>query len=128
MTEVEDWIYNLAADIALRPYKLLAKSHLPPTEPRRKASSTTDALEAMLQEVQGITPSAAAGIAAEYPNFSTLMRAFERAERRGDAETLLAECEIKNLKNGTASGRKLNKALAKRVYQVFRGSDSLALA
>ncbi|ORY34205.1 hypothetical protein BCR39DRAFT_516748 [Naematelia encephala] len=131
--DVEDWLWNLSADIALRPYKLLAKSHLnfaPPDKPR-KAASPTDALEMMLQEVQGITPSAASGIAAQYPNFAELMRAFERAERKGGAERgegLLADCEIKNLKNGTASGRKLNKALAKRVYHVFRGEDSLALA
>jgi len=48
----------------------------------------------MLQEVQGITQSAASGIAAEYPTFAALMRAFEKAERRGTAEALLADCEV----------------------------------
>jgi hypothetical protein len=48
----------------------------------------------MLQEVQGITQSAAAGIAAEYPSFAALMRAFEKAERKGTAEALLADCEV----------------------------------
>ncbi|ORX34758.1 hypothetical protein BD324DRAFT_643279 [Kockovaella imperatae] len=131
--DIEDWIWNLAADIAVRPYKLLSKSHLSfaPPEHLRKATNSTDALELMLQEVLGITPSAASGIAAKYPTFAELMTAFERAEARGGlakAEALLADCEIKNLRNGTASGRKLNKALAKKVYQAFRGEDSLALA
>jgi len=48
----------------------------------------------MLQEVQGITQSAAAGIAAEYPTFAELMRAFEKAEKKGTAEVLLADCEV----------------------------------
>ena len=51
----------------------------------------------MLQEVQGITPSAAAGIAAEYPTFRELMEAYERAERRGGeekAESMLKDCEV----------------------------------
>jgi crossover junction endonuclease EME1 len=111
---MEDWIWNLCADIALRPvrdkpicygsylivqYKLLSKSHLSfaEGEPKRKASSMTDALELMLQEVQGITSSAAAGITAIYPTFAELMLAFERAERRGGiekAENMLADCEV----------------------------------
>lgn len=127
--EMEDWIWNLTADVALRPvrfdtcaviwlmsgqYKLLSKSHLTfaPNEPRRKATSPTDALELMLQEVQGLTSSAAAGIAAEHPSFADLMRAYQKAERRGGearAEAMLRDCQIKNLKNGTASSRKLNK-------------------
>ncbi|KAK8845528.1 hypothetical protein IAR55_006243 [Kwoniella newhampshirensis] len=90
-----------------------------------------EVFELMLQEVQGITPSAALGIAADFPTFRDLMEAYEDAERRGGytkGELLLQDCEIKTLRNGTANGRKLNKALAKRVYNVFRGEDSLALA
>jgi crossover junction endonuclease EME1 len=51
----------------------------------------------MLQEVTGITPSAATGIAAEYPTFKDLMLAFERAEKRGGdvkGEGLLVDCEV----------------------------------
>ncbi|WVQ62597.1 uncharacterized protein L199_000743 [Kwoniella botswanensis] len=131
--DIEDWVYNIAADVAIRPYKLISKSHLAfcPTDGIRKGSNPTETLELMLQEVQGITPSASMGIASEYPTFKELMEAFEKAERRGGverAEGMLQDCEIKTLRNGTANGRKLNKALAKRVYNVFRGDDSLALA
>lgn len=51
----------------------------------------------MLQEVQGITPSASMGIASEYPTFKELMEAFEKAERRGGverAEGMLQDCEV----------------------------------
>ncbi|RSH81501.1 hypothetical protein EHS25_006858 [Saitozyma podzolica] len=128
--DIEDWVFNLAADVAIRPYKLLAKSHLnfAPQDGIKKGATPGDAFELMLQEVQGITPSAAAGIAADHASFSELMEAFEVAERRGDAEEMLQDCEIRNLRNGVANGRRLNKALAKRVYHVFRGHDSLALA
>ncbi|KAK6905307.1 hypothetical protein I203_106130 [Kwoniella mangroviensis CBS 8507] len=131
--DIEDWLYNIAADVAIRPYKLISKSHLAfcPTDGIKKGSKPTETFELMLQEVQGITPSASMGIASEYSTFKELMEAFEKAERRGGverAEGMLQDCEIKTLRNGTANGRKLNKALAKRVYNVFRGDDSLALA
>ncbi|WWC85903.1 uncharacterized protein L201_000773 [Kwoniella dendrophila CBS 6074] len=131
--DIEDWVYNIAADVAIRPYKLISKSHLNfcPTDGIKKASNPTETFELMLQEVQGITPSASMGISSEYSTFRELMESFEKAERRGGiekAEIMLQDCEIKTLRNGTANGRKLNKALAKRVYNVFRGEDSLALA
>ncbi|WVW81889.1 hypothetical protein I302_103888 [Kwoniella bestiolae CBS 10118] len=131
--DIEDWVYNIAADVAIRPYKLISKSHLNfcPTDGIKKGSNPTETFELMLQEVQGITPSASMGIASEYPTFRGLMESFEKAERRGGverAEGMLQDCQIKTLRNGTANGRKLNKALAKRVYNVFRGEDSLALA
>jgi crossover junction endonuclease EME1 len=93
---------------------MLSKSHLTfaPADGKRKAASTSDALELMLQEIQGITPSAASGIASEYTTFADLMRAFEKSEQRGGAaraEAMLEECQVKSLRNGTASGRKLNK-------------------
>ena len=112
--DVEDWMYNIAADIALRPYKLISKSHLnfAPTEGSKKALQPTAVLELMLQEVQGITPSAAAGITEKYPTFRRLMEAFEMEEQRGGverAEMMLQFCEVRNLKSGHASGRNLNK-------------------
>lgn len=137
--DVEDWIFNLAADVAIRPvsllltllmqYKLLQKAHLSfaPADGIRKGATPTGTFELMLQEVPGITPSAAAGIALEYPTFRELQRAFEKAERNNTATTLLAECRVSNLKNGTANGRKLGKALASKVYMAFRQVDSLAL-
>lgn len=112
--DVEDWVYNIAGDIALRPYKLISKSHLnfAPAEGSKKALQPTAVLELMLQEVHGITPSAAAGITEKYPTFRRLMEAFEMEEQRGGverAEVMLQFCEVRNLKSGHASGRNLNK-------------------
>ncbi|KAL7418768.1 hypothetical protein Q5752_006451 [Cryptotrichosporon argae] len=131
---IEDWIYNLAGDIALKPHKLLRKSHLPFSAPdhTKKSSRPLDALEAMLQEVQGITASAAAGIAGGYGSFAALMRAYEREEARAAgrerAEAMLVDCEVRARVDGASSGRKLGKAMSKRVYSVMRGTDPLALA
>jgi crossover junction endonuclease EME1 len=140
---VEEWVFNIAADVAIRPYKLLQKAHLAfcPADGVRKGTTPVSTFELMLQEVPGITPSAAAGIAAEYSSLHDLMLAFERAERKagaGKGEELLQDCQVghhvawlnkkvRNLRDGTASGRRLNKALAKKVYRTFRGEDSLAL-
>lgn len=66
----------------------------------------------MLQEVQGLTASAAYGVVETYPSFRGLMRAYEQAEHRADpsvAENMLADCDIRSLKNGTASNRKVGK-------------------
>lgn len=78
-------------------YKLLQKAHLNfcPTDGIKKGSGPHATFELMLQEVQGITPSAAAGIAAEYDTFRDLMEAYERAERRGSRpEEMLQDCEV----------------------------------
>lgn len=120
--DVEDWVYNIAADIALRPYKLVSKSHLnfAPAEGTRKALQPTAVLELMLQEVQGITASAAAGITEKYPTFRRLMEAFEMEEQRGGmerAEMMLQYCEVRNLKSGHASGRNLNKVSWERGFE-----------
>jgi crossover junction endonuclease EME1 len=50
----------------------------------------------MLQEVQGVTPSAAGGIRTEFESFRVLMDAYEKAERKGRerAELLLQDCEV----------------------------------
>jgi hypothetical protein len=77
--------------------RLITKSHLAfcPQDGVRKGATPTDAFELMLQEVQGITPSAAAGIAEEYPGFKRLMLGYERAEKReGRAESMLQDCQV----------------------------------
>lgn len=95
----------------------------------------------MLGEVQGITESAAAGIADEHPSFRRLMEAFGRAERTGGSthgEAMLQNCEvsctvkswidrltlqIRNLKDGTANGRRLNTV--RRIVPLAMCADDL---
>ena len=68
------------------------------TDGIKKGQTPGDVFELMLQEVQGITPSAAAGIRDEYESFQVLMEAYEKAERRGGrekAEALLQDCQVR---------------------------------
>lgn len=154
--EIEDWVFNLACDVASRPvswratrfltlqFKLLSKSHLPFSAPDhpRKATEPAEALELMLQEVQGLTWSAAGSIADRFPSFRGLMEAYEDAEAEGGsgAEEMVVGCEVRSLKNGAPSERRIGKvglqcarlrlttqSLSKKLYQVWRGSDPLAL-
>ena len=53
----------------------------------------------MLQEVLGVTASAASGITSRYSTFAELMEAFEEAEVAGGfdkAESLLADCDVRD--------------------------------
>jgi crossover junction endonuclease EME1 len=79
-------------------YKLLSKSHLSfcATDGIKKGQTPGDVFELMLQEVQGVTPSAAAGIRTEFSSFKVLMDAYEKAERKGRerAELMLQDCEV----------------------------------
>ncbi|KAL1407069.1 hypothetical protein Q8F55_006482 [Vanrija albida] len=129
--EIEDWVFNLACDVAVRPFKLLSKSHLPFSAPDhpRKATEPVETLELMLQEVQGLTWSAAGSIAIRFPSFRHLMEAYEEAES-GGAEAggdMVVGCEVRSLKNGAPSERRVGKALSKKLYHVWRGADPLAL-
>ncbi|ODN97220.1 hypothetical protein I350_08200 [Cryptococcus amylolentus CBS 6273] len=127
--DLEDWVFNIAADVAIRPYKLISKSHLAfaPQDGQKKALESTAVLELMLQEVQGVTTSAAAGIAAEYPTFRDLMEAFEEAEEgprgKSGAEAMLANCKVATLVSGKASNKTVNKAVSKRVQNVMRSTN-----
>jgi hypothetical protein len=85
-----------------RPYstlRLISKSHTLPLgrENNLKASSKQHALELMLQEIPGVTPSGSVGIAEEWKSFRRLMEGFERKagdEGVGSARILLEGCKV----------------------------------
>lgn len=81
----------------------------------------------MLQEVNGLTASAASGISARYPSFRKLMEAYDREANLKAAEGLLMGCEIRNSKNGAAASRRVGPSLSRKVHWLFRGRDPLAL-
>ncbi|GMK56721.1 hypothetical protein CspeluHIS016_0305610 [Cutaneotrichosporon spelunceum] len=124
--EIEDWLYNLAADVAFRPYKKLTKSHLAFSAPegQRKGTEPGGVLELMLQEVPGLTTAAALSVSKYYPSLRNLMEAYEGDD---DGEGLLASCSVKSLATGVATSRTLGPALSKKVYEIMRGADPLAL-
>ena len=71
----------------------------------------------MLEEVLGVTASAASGIASRYPTFAELMEAFELAETAGGvdkAELLLADCDVSQLSRPQGSAdRRVDQESAK---------------
>lgn len=83
-------------------------------------------LELMLQEVTGLTASAAVGITARYPSFRALMETYDRVDVP-TGEKMLMDCEVRNSKNGAASSRRVGPAMSKKVHWLLRGQDPLAL-
>jgi hypothetical protein len=94
-----------------RPYstlRLISKSHTLPLgrENNLKASSKQHALELMLQEIPGVTPSGSVGIAEEWKSFRRLMEGFERKagdEGVGSARILLEGCKVSSNRPITVS-------------------------
>ncbi|BEI87675.1 uncharacterized protein CcaverHIS019_0103930 [Cutaneotrichosporon cavernicola] len=123
---IEDWLYNLSADVAFRPYKKLTKSHLAFSAPvgQRKGAEPSSVLELMLQEVPGLTAAAALGVSKGFPSLRKLMEAYEEDD---DGESLLAGCSVGSLATGVATSRTLGPALSKKVYEIMHGDDPLAL-
>lgn len=78
----------------------------------------------MLQEVPGVTSAAALGVTASYPSLRELMEAYDAEE---EGETMLAGCAVGTLANGVPSARQLGPALSKKVFEILRGDDPLAL-
>lgn len=91
----------------------MTKSHLSFSAPdhARKAQEPAEALQLMLQEVQGLTASASFGITEQHESFRSLMQAYEKAEQRDIAlaEDMVADCHVRSLVNGVASNRKIGK-------------------
>ncbi|KAH8078270.1 hypothetical protein HD553DRAFT_146203 [Filobasidium floriforme] len=126
--EISEWLYNMSADLAIRPYKLISKSHTLPLgrENNLKASSKQHALELMLQEIPGVTPSGSVGIAEEWKSFRRLMEGFEKKAREegvGSARILLEGCKVRHLKTGVQNERNVGRAVSTHIHNALRESD-----
>lgn len=119
--EIEDWLYNLAADVAFRPYKRLTKSHLAFSAPvgQSKATEPNAVLELMLQEVPGLTSAAALGVSRNYPSLRTLMEAYAGDD---DGESMLAGCAVGSLATGVATSRQLGMVSCQTAEKLTPGT------
>lgn len=86
----------LGTDLASR---LISKSHTLSLgrENHLKASSKQHALELILQEIPGVTPSGSVGIAEEWKSFKRLMMGFEQRENEeglASGKVLLEGCKV----------------------------------
>ncbi|KAK0548964.1 hypothetical protein OC846_004291 [Tilletia horrida] len=143
LVDAVEAIVDIVGDVGIRPYKMIANSHLPfCTDVSRTGTSATDegTYLLMLQQIPRVTEPAARAIQCEFPTVRLLMEAYDEAmerDRRSNAGTsskngshvdnLVAECVIRNRVDGKASSRKVGQAMSKRIGMVLTGDDPLAL-
>ncbi|KAJ6582721.1 hypothetical protein DFH09DRAFT_1309656 [Mycena vulgaris] len=122
-------LYDLSADLGIKPYKLIERSHLPfcSNTNQPPGAGLKDTWMKMLQQVHRVTESGAEGIAAVYPSATALFEAYEDAPVRG-RDDLLMNCQVKHRADGVARPRPLGRALSQVVGTVVYGSDPLQLA
>ncbi|KAK0459486.1 uncharacterized protein EV420DRAFT_1763201 [Desarmillaria tabescens] len=126
--EAVERLYNITADIGIKPYKLIERSHLPFCADFKQVETGKTFKETwnrMLCQIPGVTFSSAQGIVHEYPTVSSLFR--EYAENPAAGELLLQDCVVRARVDGVQNARRLNKALSTRVHAVMCGEDELAL-
>ncbi|SJL00152.1 uncharacterized protein ARMOST_03464 [Armillaria ostoyae] len=124
--EAVERLYNITADIGIKPYKLIERSHLPFCADFKQIESGKTYKETwnrMLRQIPGVTFSGAQGILEHYPTASSLFRKY--AENPAAGELLLQDCMVRERADGVQNARRLNKALSTRVHTVMCGQDEL---
>ncbi|KAJ7084580.1 hypothetical protein B0H15DRAFT_910856 [Mycena belliarum] len=122
-------LYNLSADLGIKPYKLIERSHLPFCPVTRMPTGTglADTWLKMLQQVHRVTKHGAQGITEAFPTAHALFEAYEDAPARA-RDDLLAGCTVSHRIDGVAKPRPLGAALSQVVGTVIYGTDPLQLA
>ncbi|KAK0228308.1 hypothetical protein IW262DRAFT_1479277 [Armillaria fumosa] len=124
--ETVERLYNITADIGIKPYKLIERSHLPFCADFKQIESGKTLKETwnrMLRQIPGVTFSGAQGILEHYPTVSSLFRKY--AENLAPGELLLQDCMVRERADGMQNARRLNKAISTRVHAVMCGQDEL---
>jgi crossover junction endonuclease EME1 len=84
----------------------------------KTGENTSDTYTKMLQEMVRVTLPVAIGIATEYPTVQQLVKGLER-----HGPTALEECRKSSNSDGAFTNKRVGKAISKRVYDVFMGTD-----
>ncbi|KAJ7578987.1 hypothetical protein C8J56DRAFT_964512 [Mycena floridula] len=122
-------LYNISADLGIKPYKLIERSHLPFCADTHQPSGKDprDTFMKMLERISGVSESAAHGIVQAYPSIRQLMEAYQTTH---DKQEMLSACKITLTKAGTArqAGHDTVKSkVSTRINTVFCGEDHLEL-
>ncbi|GJJ10718.1 hypothetical protein Clacol_004945 [Clathrus columnatus] len=124
------WIYNISADLGIKPYKLIERSHLPfcplPSGSTKAGKTNIDTFEKMLAQLPRLSETSARAIVKKYGTINNLMTEYQKAEPRGEGPLMLANVVISG-GSSNERGRILNKALSERLYHVLWGSDPKVL-
>ncbi|KAJ7723845.1 hypothetical protein DFH07DRAFT_946470 [Mycena maculata] len=122
-------LYDLSADLGIKPHKLIERSHLPFCSNTRQTTGANlaDTWQKMIKQVHRMTESGAQGIVEVFPTANMLFEAYEAAHPAA-RDGMVADCMIKHRVDGVANPRKVNGALSKVVGTVMFGEDPLTLA
>ncbi|KAJ7785494.1 hypothetical protein B0H14DRAFT_3893716 [Mycena olivaceomarginata] len=125
-------LYDLSADLGIKPYKLIQRSHLPFCSDIQQPTGTTfaDTWVKMLGQVHRMTEHGARGIAAPraFPTANALFEAYRTAPDARARDGLVMHCKISHRADGAAKERPVGAALAQVVGTVMYGTDPLQLA
>ncbi|KAG8692972.1 hypothetical protein FRC09_010833 [Ceratobasidium sp. 395] len=90
-------------------------------------TSKADTYKKMLQQIHGITESAADGIMEKAPTLRSLFEGYDEENDPHTRHERLKQVMISNRKDGVAKSRILNQALSKKIHDVMWGQDPLTL-
>ncbi|KAJ7481030.1 hypothetical protein B0H11DRAFT_2232951 [Mycena galericulata] len=118
-------LYDLSADLGIKPYKLIERSHLPFCSDTQQTTGVTlaDTWSKMIGQVHRMTASGALGIADAFPSANTLFEAYDRERDLRKRDEM-----VKHRADGVAKERAIGQALSRVVGTVMCGADPLALA
>ncbi|KAI9862160.1 MAG: hypothetical protein M1813_004936 [Trichoglossum hirsutum] len=120
--ETAEWVSNFTQHISTIPYRNqrmdLETSFCMEAGQVKTGEDKSDTYIKMLQEIVRVTGPVAYGIAAEYPDLSSLMNAF-----RNRGPTALQDLKKSANKNGAFTNNNIGQAISKRVYKIFMGTD-----
>lgn len=125
-----DYLYSIACDVSIRPYKLLEARRDAPVRASRTITGQSNlaTFQAMLEQIPRCTPAAIYAITERYPTFHSLMAAFaSKTPEEGTA--LLSSLEVRHRLTQCQSGRstrRLGPQLARRIYDVFTNENGEA--
>ncbi|KAJ7133311.1 hypothetical protein C8R44DRAFT_730487 [Mycena epipterygia] len=123
-------LYDLSADLGIKPYKLIERSHLPfcANTHQPPGTSLRDTWEKMLEQVHRVTHAGALGIAEVFPTANSLFEGYAEARDARARDLLVMNCTVGHRADGAASPRPIGQALSQVVGTVMYGTDPLQLA
>ncbi|KAJ6493441.1 hypothetical protein C8R45DRAFT_1212775 [Mycena sanguinolenta] len=123
-------LYDLCADLGVRAYKLIQRSHLPFCSDTQQKTGTNlaNTWAKMLEQIHRVTEHGARGIADNFPTANALFGAYCDAPDGRARDALVAGCRISHRADGAAKARPVGAALSQLVGTVMYGTDPLQLA
>ncbi|KAF8306457.1 hypothetical protein DL93DRAFT_214704 [Clavulina sp. PMI_390] len=126
-SDAAEWVYNMTADIGVRPHKLIERSHLPfcPVMSIKTGHDNADTYRKMLERLNLITTSKAEAVMALRPTLRSLFEGYEAEEDADRRAEQLKDAVVDFRKDGARSGKILNVGISSKVATAFWEYDSL---